>query len=299
MKKKIRFLGVLLAGVIAFAGFPAVSQPLTVPASAASTTTASTTATKKLAAPKNLKATVSGTTVKLTWKKVSGADAYRVYKLNSKTGKYETLKNVAKTSLTVKNLAAGTYKFKVAALVKNGSKYSVQTKSSAVTAKVKAAEKTASASLPITFPAFGTAKNDVVKTMALTDGCDVGLIRDGVYGYGGMKKINGTECTVMLYFNSDGKFFYGAALIPGSSSKFTALYSDIKAVKGKADINMDTNGVTLYEWVDSKDETLIALIGSESSDGSMFMAMSSKYIPAGLKKSDGADLASLFEIITS
>ena len=126
--KKYRLLGALLAGVLAVTGIPAVTQPLTVSVSAAA----------KLAAPKNIKAVSSGTSaIKLTWSKVSGASAYRVYKYNASTKKYETYKNVAGTSCTVKNLESGkTYKFRVAALVKSGGKYVVQTKSSAVSATV-------------------------------------------------------------------------------------------------------------------------------------------------------------------
>ncbi len=65
-------------------------------------------------------ATQSTDTIKLTWKKVTGADGYRVYQYNSKTGKYKTLKTLTGTSYTVKNLKAGTsYKFAVKAYTKD------------------------------------------------------------------------------------------------------------------------------------------------------------------------------------
>ena len=58
-------------------------------------------------------------TIKLSWKKVTGATGYRVYQYNSSTGKYKTLKTVTGTSYTVKNLKAGTsYKFAVKAYTK-------------------------------------------------------------------------------------------------------------------------------------------------------------------------------------
>lgn len=62
-------------------------------------------------------ATPSTTSVKLSWKKVSGADGYRVYVYNTKTKKYNIVeKNVTGTSYTVKGLKSGTsYKFAVKA----------------------------------------------------------------------------------------------------------------------------------------------------------------------------------------
>ncbi|MBR3948359.1 MAG: fibronectin type III domain-containing protein [Clostridia bacterium] len=64
-------------------------------------------------------ATQSTSSIKLTWKKVTGADGYRVYQYNSKTGKYKTLKTLTGTTYTVKNLKAGTsYKFAVKAYTK-------------------------------------------------------------------------------------------------------------------------------------------------------------------------------------
>ena len=52
---------------------------------------------------------------------MTGADGYRVYQYNSKTGKYKTVKTLTGTSYTVKNLKAGTsYKFAVKAYTKDG-----------------------------------------------------------------------------------------------------------------------------------------------------------------------------------
>ena len=64
-------------------------------------------------------ATQSTDSIKLSWKKVSGATGYRVYQYNSKTGKYEKIKTLTGTSYTVKKLKAGTsYKFAVKAYTK-------------------------------------------------------------------------------------------------------------------------------------------------------------------------------------
>ena len=84
------------------------------------------TGTKKLyftIAPKatsKITATQTTTTVTLKWNKVTGADGYRVYKYNSKTKKYEKLKDVTKATLKISKLKAGTiYKYKVRAYTKD------------------------------------------------------------------------------------------------------------------------------------------------------------------------------------
>lgn len=70
---------------------------------------------------KNLKATPSQNTIKLSWDKVYGAYGYRIYKYNEKTKKYDVVtKLTTKNSYTVKDLKAGTeYKFKVTAYGKS------------------------------------------------------------------------------------------------------------------------------------------------------------------------------------
>lgn len=72
------------------------------------------------AAPSNIKASKTTNSVTLSWDKASGADMYRVYKYNDKTGKYEKYKDVKSAKCTVSGLKAGTkYKFKVVAYSKN------------------------------------------------------------------------------------------------------------------------------------------------------------------------------------
>lgn len=64
--------------------------------------------------------------VKLSWKKVSGAAGYTVYRYSSSKDAYVKVGTTTKTYLTVKNLYAGTsYKFKVVAYGKSagGNKY--------------------------------------------------------------------------------------------------------------------------------------------------------------------------------
>lgn len=70
----------------------------------------------------SLKATPYSTKVKLSWGKVTGAKGYQVYQYID--GKWKKLDNTTKTSYTVSPLeSATTYKFRVRAYAKTGSKY--------------------------------------------------------------------------------------------------------------------------------------------------------------------------------
>lgn len=83
-----------------------------------------TTTSTVLDAPANLDATKTKNSVTLVWDEVTGASAYRVYKYNSKTGKYETYKTVKTGKCKITKLSAGTkYKFKVVALKTVNGKY--------------------------------------------------------------------------------------------------------------------------------------------------------------------------------
>lgn len=114
------------------------TRKLTVNKRSSSSTKTTTTKTTKLAAPTNVKASASEEKVTLSWSKVSGAKAYRVYKYNSKTGKYVKYKDVTGTACTVTGLKAGTsYKFKVYALTSKNGKYVQQTASKVVSYTTK------------------------------------------------------------------------------------------------------------------------------------------------------------------
>ena len=95
----------------------------------------------ELASPENIRASAkTKNSITLKWDKVAGADAYKVYMYNSKTGKYEEYKTVTSNSCTIKDLKKNTkYKFKVSALDKVNSKYKEGEKSDpvAITTKKK------------------------------------------------------------------------------------------------------------------------------------------------------------------
>ncbi len=114
MKKKI--LSVLLA--LTMLTVPAVADtnteaPLSITAEAAST---------KLAKP-TVKTSVKDGKITLSWNKVSGAEAYGVYKYNASTKKYEKVKITSKTKITINVKKSGTYKYRVYSLDKVDGKY--------------------------------------------------------------------------------------------------------------------------------------------------------------------------------
>ena len=77
-------------------------------------------AKKKLSTVYNLKATQSSSVIRLTWSETRDATGYRVYQLNTKTGKYEVIASIKdKTTYRVTGLKPATiYKFKAKAYKK-------------------------------------------------------------------------------------------------------------------------------------------------------------------------------------
>ncbi|MBP5604829.1 MAG: hypothetical protein J6X60_04725, partial [Ruminiclostridium sp.] len=91
MRAKTRTAAALRAVILAVTPLSAVSGAQTLP-EASYTELAYEASPGKLAAPKNIDTSATYTSVTLTWSDVKGADAYRVYMYNSKTGKYDTAK---------------------------------------------------------------------------------------------------------------------------------------------------------------------------------------------------------------
>ncbi len=134
MKKnmKHRFAGAVAAAVIASAS--AVYCPVELfPAVAG--------AVSELAAPGGFSAAAEGSAVKLKWNKVKGADAYRVFVYDPVSRKYKSVRTSGKTSVSLTGLSAGTYRFKVAALVKKNGKYSVRSRSGSISITITDKEK--------------------------------------------------------------------------------------------------------------------------------------------------------------
>lgn len=125
MKKKV--LGLIAAFAMAVTPLSQFVPYIETPVYAAS---------QKLSAPTTFAVKkVTSDSVSLKWSKVTGADAYRVYRYDSAKRKYISYKRVTGTSLKITGLSGSTtYKFKMCALVKNGKKYTAQTMSKIISA---------------------------------------------------------------------------------------------------------------------------------------------------------------------
>lgn len=96
-----------------------------------------------LSAPANVVSKVKDNTVTLSWDKVKGADAYRIYKYDAGKKKYVKYKSVTGNKIVIKNLEEGaSYKFKIAALTKSGKSYKAGKTSKTVTVSISKAENT-------------------------------------------------------------------------------------------------------------------------------------------------------------
>ncbi|NLD10525.1 MAG: fibronectin type III domain-containing protein, partial [Clostridiales bacterium] len=93
----------------------------------------------KAAAPKNIKAKVSGkNSIKVTWSKSKGANSYKVYMATKKAGKYTSVGTTTGTYKVVRSLKSNkTYYFKVAAVNSAGN----SAMSKAASAKIKVVTK--------------------------------------------------------------------------------------------------------------------------------------------------------------
>ncbi len=111
----------------------------TLPANVADVPSLSITASAagKLSAPKKVKAAVSGSKVTISWSKVKGADAYRVYQYNASKKKYVRIKTVKGTKTTVSDLPKGKSYFKIVAVEKDGKSYIAGNSSDKITVNIK------------------------------------------------------------------------------------------------------------------------------------------------------------------
>jgi hypothetical protein len=77
-----------------------------------------------ISAPTGLSATVSGTSVSLTWNSVSSASSYKVHRSTSSSGGYTHISSPSSASYTDSGLSAGTYYYKVSAVSSSGTESS-------------------------------------------------------------------------------------------------------------------------------------------------------------------------------
>lgn len=197
----------------------------------------------------NLAATSTESTVKLTWKKVSGANSYTVYKYDSSKKSYSKVKSgITSTSYTVSSLKAGTaYKYAVAAYNKSSGK--TGDKSSVVTISTKAA---------VTAPAKVTnlTATPTDTTVKLAWSAVSGATSYTVYSYNSSKKtyteiksgITSTSYTISAL--KEGKTYsYAVAAVTNKNGK-TATGSKSSVVSVKTH-NYLTNLTNCYNLIRS------------------------------------------------
>ena len=121
-------------------------------------------ASAKLSKPTSLKASVSGKKITLSWKKVSGAEAYRIYQYDSSKKKYVKVKDVTKNKTTITVKKTGTYKFKISSLDKQDGKFVVGN-GATVKATVKSSSSSSTSELDKVFSGlkWGMSKDEVIK----------------------------------------------------------------------------------------------------------------------------------------
>lgn len=94
-----------------------------------------------LPAPEGLTGEPASDSVVLTWQSVEGADGYRIYMLDSETGKYRSCANVKSAKYTVDELSPDTeYRFRVAPLVKTEDGYTAGAASKSIAVTTLSAE---------------------------------------------------------------------------------------------------------------------------------------------------------------
>ena len=127
--KKYRFYVVIIAIMMSIAlnCLPQSFDPFILSVSAES----------NLDAPKSIKAKSTEYSITLSWKKVPGAYKYRVYDYNQNTDKYEKWEDVKENNIEIYVFPGREYKFKIAALKKNGKKIEVGKKSSVISVTSK------------------------------------------------------------------------------------------------------------------------------------------------------------------
>lgn len=170
-----KFLFVIASAALIFQTVPEtadfVFQPVMVTASAE----------EKLPAPENVKITVSGDKAVITWDKVKGSDACKVFKYDGGKKKYVKIKTVSGTKASISGLAAGKHYFKIAAAVKTeDGKYTTGKASAKITASVKSA---ASADTPKTTSSAGADSQAVKLADAMGNGWNLGNTMESVAGW--------------------------------------------------------------------------------------------------------------------
>ena len=236
---------------------------------------------------------VDETSAKLTWDKVNGAKGYRVYVLNTKTGKYKkviTLPKADKTSYKLTGLKAGKeYKYKVRAYVKDNGKTVWGKSSSAVSVSTPEMLRYEGKYVVINVPGEGNDEYETYKSLDTVVTVTSVKERDKLIKT--IKKTYPESSNIVKQLKKyDEKFFkknllvYSLAVTEGADANFVIAKTDsvIKKVKGgKATVTVTTssneiipNGtVTNDEWYTRFNCTFTELAKSDVKSVKAFKAV--------------------------
>ena len=153
-------------------------------------------------------------TIKLSWKKVTGATGYRVFVYDYETGKYKTLKTLTGTTYTVKKLKGGTkYRFAVKTYVKTEDETIWSASSKTVTTYTKLATPTVKIIRGAKKATLKWSKSENADGyqvyMKTTDGYKKIKVTSGtLYTKSGLQKGKTYSFRVRAYCKLDGKYIY-------------------------------------------------------------------------------------------
>ena len=189
-----------------------------------------TSSSAKPAQVKNLKATPTATTVKLTWSKVSGVKGYYVFSYNSKTKKYTSLGKTTGTTYTVKNCKANTaYQYAVQAYKVSGGKNVFGKVSSVV--KVTTLLATPTVKISSTKGKANLIWNDIAGESGYA--IYMATSKNGTYAHLANYKANSTQATKSKLTSGKTYYFKIRAYKTVNGAKVYSAFSAVKSVKVK------------------------------------------------------------------
>jgi fibronectin type 3 domain-containing protein len=159
-----------------------------------------------LSTPTDLRPTVSGTSVTLSWDAVDGADVYKIYRSTSESGPYVQITVVSTTSYTDSGLSDGMYYYKVSAVSSSGTE-SPQSHDASATVSGDGGLSTPT---NLTAQVSGTSVN---LSWDAVDGADVYFVyrstsADGIYSYDST-----TDTSLTISDLSAGTYYYKVSAV--------------------------------------------------------------------------------------
>ena len=226
----------ILAAVMFAAGVPGISgnTGISVVSEAAS----------KLKAPKVTLVSTVDDTVTIKWKKVSGADGYKLYMLNPAEKKYVTYGLYTDEACAVTGLKKGiTYKFKLAAYIEKNGKIVPQTKTSVFKAATEKLPAPKSVRAEVT-------ENSVKLTWDKVEGAEkykVFRYEESSKTYKPFDTAESEEYTAEGLTTGTTYYYRVAAMVSDGKNYITQNISDAVTAMPKRNVELKTADATFYD----------------------------------------------------